>query len=140
MEENCTGVPEGAARWLDGPVSCFLSIAGLIGNAYCLRVLFRTSINTTMLVSLTSLAIWDMVLLLASLFHHSMWITLRSAGILDEPWFHWSVSLNGMLECSRITSVCRCSFLSFPGSGNCLIMHSLTGGKVPHGGLGVQMP
>uniref|UniRef100_A0A1I7XF94 G_PROTEIN_RECEP_F1_2 domain-containing protein n=1 Tax=Heterorhabditis bacteriophora TaxID=37862 RepID=A0A1I7XF94_HETBA len=101
---NCTMPARSLAMLFDGPLSAVVILAGILGNVYCLRVLFRISINTSMLVSLTGLAIWDIVLLLAAFSHHSLWTSLDFLGIREEPWDPYLVALNGLMECAHITS------------------------------------
>lgn len=58
-----------------------------------------------MLVSLTGLAIWDIVLLVAAFSHHSLWATLHFFQLRDLPWDPYLVALNGLIECAHVTSV-----------------------------------
>uniref|UniRef100_A0A1I7T058 G_PROTEIN_RECEP_F1_2 domain-containing protein n=1 Tax=Caenorhabditis tropicalis TaxID=1561998 RepID=A0A1I7T058_9PELO len=57
-----------------------------------------------MLVSLTGLAIWDIVLLIAAMWHHSLWATLHYMGLRDEPWASEIVRVHALMECGHITS------------------------------------
>ncbi|CAI5456165.1 unnamed protein product [Caenorhabditis angaria] len=100
----CADPPSVSALLLDGPISSLVIIAGIIGNIYSLKQLFSRSINTAMLVSLTGLAIWDIVLLIAAFFHHALWATLFYFKLRDEPWDAQLVALNGLVECGHITS------------------------------------
>ncbi|PAV55750.1 hypothetical protein WR25_03810 [Diploscapter pachys] len=101
---NCSVPARSIAMLFDGPLSTVVILLGVLGNAYCLKVLFSRSINTSMLVSLTGLAIWDMVLLLASFFHYSMWSSLYYVGLTDYPWNPHLIALNGLVECGHITA------------------------------------
>ncbi|GMT34879.1 hypothetical protein PFISCL1PPCAC_26176 [Pristionchus fissidentatus] len=101
---NCTSLPANDVLLLQGPASTSVIVLGIIGNAYCFRLLLKTSINTAMLVSLSGLVLWDMLLLLCALLHHSLWSTLHFSNISDERWDSWQVSLNSLHECAHITS------------------------------------
>lgn len=61
MANECPSPPSSWALAFDGPYSFVVIIGGIIGNVYSLKQLFSRSINTSMLVSLTGLAIWDIV-------------------------------------------------------------------------------
>uniref|UniRef100_A0A1I7ZR20 G_PROTEIN_RECEP_F1_2 domain-containing protein n=1 Tax=Steinernema glaseri TaxID=37863 RepID=A0A1I7ZR20_9BILA len=95
---------------MDGPLSTAIIILGVVGNAYCIRVLFRTSINGAMVVSLVALAIWDIVLLVTSFFHYSLAADLLLLNISNG--FHtrlhtidgYTIGLNGLLTCAHTTS------------------------------------
>ncbi|TKR72523.1 hypothetical protein L596_019956 [Steinernema carpocapsae] len=108
--ESSTGVRDRTELLMDGPLSTAIIILGVIGNAYCIRVLFRTSINGAMVVSLVALAIWDIVLLVTSLFHYSLPADLLLLNISNG--FHtrlhtidgYSIGLNGLLTCAHTTS------------------------------------
>ncbi|VDL70302.1 unnamed protein product [Nippostrongylus brasiliensis] len=101
---NCSHSAISSNMLFDGPLSTVVIAAGVIGNLYCLRVLFRTSINTSMLVSLTGLAIWDVVLLIAAFLHHSLWASLYYFQLRDRSWDPYLVALNGLMECAHVTS------------------------------------
>ncbi|CAJ0933875.1 unnamed protein product, partial [Mesorhabditis belari] len=109
MDKHVTGAecrlpPLDASLLFDGPLSLIVIVLGVVGNLYSLRVLFRTSINTAMLVSLTGLAVWDVVLLVTAFMHHSIWASLHYLQIAESLWDPWAVALNGLLECAHITS------------------------------------
>ncbi|CAL2049645.1 unnamed protein product [Caenorhabditis brenneri] len=104
MTNECPSLPSSWGLAFDGPISTIVIVGGIIGNVYSMKQLFSRSINTSMLVSLTGLAIWDIVLLIAALWHHSLWATLHYFNLSDEPWASEMVSLNALMECGHITS------------------------------------
>uniref|UniRef100_A0A8R1E211 G_PROTEIN_RECEP_F1_2 domain-containing protein n=1 Tax=Caenorhabditis japonica TaxID=281687 RepID=A0A8R1E211_CAEJA len=101
---KCPSLPSSWAIAFDGPISFVVIFGGVIGNVYSMKQLFSRSINTSMLVSLTGLAIWDIVLLIAALWHHSLWATMQYFSFRDEPWDAEMVSMNALVECGHITS------------------------------------
>lgn len=127
MSVECPDPPSSWALAFDGPISFVVIVGGFLGNIYSLKQLFSRSINTSMLVSLTGLAIWDIVsqvfltfpwtllsqvLLIAALFHHSLWATMHYFSIRDEPWDSEMVAMNALVECGHITSACFDSLTS----------------------------
>ncbi|PIC16582.1 hypothetical protein B9Z55_023139 [Caenorhabditis nigoni] len=104
MTNVCPNPPSSWALLFDGPVSFVVILAGIIGNLYSLKQLFSRSINTSMLVSLTGLAILDIIMLGAGMWHHSWWATMQYFGFRDEPWDRHMAYTNAVMECGHITS------------------------------------
>ncbi|KAF1747351.1 hypothetical protein GCK72_023813 [Caenorhabditis remanei] len=104
MTNECPSPPTSWALAFDGPISFVVIVGGIVGNVYSLKQLFSRSINTSMLVSLTGLAILDIVMLLAGLWHHSLWATMHYFSIRDEPWDRKMADSNAVMECGHITS------------------------------------
>ncbi|CAI2356623.1 unnamed protein product [Caenorhabditis sp. 36 PRJEB53466] len=111
MSVECPNPPSSWALAFDGPISFAVIFGGILGNLYSLKQLFSRSINTSMLVSLTGLAIWDIVLLIGALWHHSLWATMHYFSLRDEPWDAQMVASNGLVECGHVTSMLETSLM-----------------------------
>uniref|UniRef100_A0A0N4ZTD7 G_PROTEIN_RECEP_F1_2 domain-containing protein n=1 Tax=Parastrongyloides trichosuri TaxID=131310 RepID=A0A0N4ZTD7_PARTI len=107
------------STWIQGPISMVVIIIGLIGNLHSIRVVFKSTINTSTTISLIALALWDVLLLVVSLLHHNLYTFILW---LDEffnnkskvqNWIFYNLSynpyfmaciLNGLLACTHMAS------------------------------------
>ncbi|VDM43492.1 unnamed protein product [Toxocara canis] len=92
------------ADTIDGPITTVVVLLGVIGNGYSTRVLLKTHINSSMVVSLTSLAIWDIALLVSSFVHHSLASNARLFYTEMAELNSLAASLNGLVVFSYITA------------------------------------
>ncbi|CAD6185395.1 unnamed protein product [Caenorhabditis auriculariae] len=101
---ECRPPPSEMELLFDGPLSGMVIVLGVLGNVYCIQVIFSRFINANMLVSLTALAVWDIVLLSSALYHHSFWASLQYFQLNNGRWDQHMVAINGVLEGGHITA------------------------------------
>ncbi|CEF62985.1 G protein-coupled receptor, rhodopsin-like family and GPCR, rhodopsin-like, 7TM domain-containing protein [Strongyloides ratti] len=105
--------------WIQGPISIIILTLGLFGNIHSIKVVFQSTINTSTTISLIALALWDVVLLVISFFHHNLytfvlWLDEYSNNknifknwvfnkLKYNPYLSACI-LNGLLACAHMAS------------------------------------
>uniref|UniRef100_A0A0N5B6E4 G_PROTEIN_RECEP_F1_2 domain-containing protein n=1 Tax=Strongyloides papillosus TaxID=174720 RepID=A0A0N5B6E4_STREA len=107
------------STWIQGPISIMILTLGLIGNIHSIKVVFKSTINTSTTISLIALALWDVVLLIISFFHHNLYtfiLWLDEYSNNEDIFQNWvfgklqfnpflaACILNGLLACAHMAS------------------------------------